>query len=607
MHKRFFLSLLWLLIASVLFAEERTALVIGNSAYEFDRLRNPVNDAEDVARALQEAGFTVELLKDAGLDEMLDAVDGFWDRLQERGGVGLFYYAGHGVQMEGKNYLIPIGADIQRPFHLKSRAYDVDEVLAAMQDARNETNIIILDACRNFPKQFVGSGRELERGLAVVGYQPPDSIIVYATSADSTASDGEGRNGIFTEALLEHIGTEGLEIRMMLSRVRRDVMAATGNEQVPAEYTKLINEFYFAEGGREFQAYGTVKVEVRSGGVLYLDGERQGRIAEGGTASIKDVASGRHEIELRYEDGQRETKRITVPEGRALTATFSYTEEPAVPEGFVLVEAGSFQMGSTEGDSDERPVHTVRLTRSFYLGIHEVTNREVVEVYNWALSRGKIRATGSTVVSAEGEERELLDLDDGDSQIDYGNGSLKVKGGKGDYPCIEVSWYGAVAYSNYLSEKEGLQPSYEMNGWRWNSGVDGYRLPTEAEWEYAARGGKESRGFKYAGSNSAAEVGWYNANSGDKTHPVGQKIPNELGIYDMSGNVWEWCWDWYASDYYAESPGPNPSGPSAGEDRVLRGGSWSFSAFSLRVADRSGDRPTGSNFDGGFRLARTGP
>ena len=178
-----------------------------------------------------------------------------------------------------------------------------------------------------------------------------------------------------------------------------------------------------------------------------------------------------------------------------------------------------------------------------------------------------------------------------------------------DHPVVCVSWYDAVAYCNWLSMREGLKAAYRVRGneVEWGLTADGYRLPTEAEWEYGARGGKESKGFKYAGSNSAAEVGWYNANSGDKMHPVGQKIPNELGIYDMSGNVWEWCWDWYASDYYAESPGPNPSGPSAGESRVLRGGSWNNNANNLRVANRNRNRPTNSNNNRGFRLARTGP
>ena len=125
-------------------------------------------------------------------------------------------------------------------------------------------------------------------------------------------------------------------------------------------------------------------------------------------------------------------------------------------------------------------------------------------------------------------------------------------------------------------------------------------MPTEAEWEYAARGGKQSRGYKYAGSNNVGEVGWYDGNS-SKTKPVKGKKANELGLYDMSGNVWEWCWDWYDSDYYSSSPKNNPTGPSSGSYRVVRGGSWNNDPESLRVAIRYGLNLDDSNYNLGFR------
>lgn len=129
-----------------------------------------------------------------------------------------------------------------------------------------------------------------------------------------------------------------------------------------------------------------------------------------------------------------------------------------------------------------------------------------------------------------------------------------------------------------------------------------YRLPTEAEWEYAARGGNQSLGYTYAGSNDINEVAWYDRNSGKTTHPVGTKAPNELGIYDMSGNVCEWCNDWYSSTFYANSPSINPSGPSSGSDRVLRGGSWNDDNFTCRSARRYGVTPTNGYDNIGARL-----
>ncbi len=138
-----------------------------------------------------------------------------------------------------------------------------------------------------------------------------------------------------------------------------------------------------------------------------------------------------------------------------------------------------------------------------------------------------------------------------------------------------------------------------------NWDANGYRLPTEAEWEYAARGGNQSQGYTYSGGNNLDDVAWYGYNSGSVTHEVGTKQPNELGIYDMSGNVWEWCNDWYDGNYYSNSPIYNPKGPSSGSRRVRRGGGWSREPNCCRVADRDYDFPTSSYGDLGFRIARS--
>ena len=169
--------------------------------------------------------------------------------------------------------------------------------------------------------------------------------------------------------------------------------------------------------------------------------------------------------------------------------------------------------------------------------------------------------------------------------------------GFGDRPVINVSWHDAVAYCEWMSKATGKT----------------YRLPTEAEWEYAARGGNKSKGYEYSGSNNLDALGWYNNNSGRKTHPVAQKQPNELGLYDMSGNVWEWCSDWYG-DYsrrvgkYVESTlsedvvQTNPQGPNSGEKRVLRGGYWNSNGSLCQVAYRYGGPPDRRHYYYGFRL-----
>ncbi|MEI6875735.1 MAG: caspase family protein, partial [Spirochaetota bacterium] len=192
------------------------ALVIGNGAYASSPLKNPVNDATDLASALKDLGFAVTLLPNATRETMEKAIRDFGTSLRS-GGTGLFYYAGHGVQVKGRNYLIPIGADIQEADEVSYRAVDADLVLAQMESAGNGTNIVILDACRNNP--FPGADRAIgDRGLAIVGVQPSGSYIIYATQPNATAQDGSGRNGVFTKYLLANLKTPGLDVDLMARR-----------------------------------------------------------------------------------------------------------------------------------------------------------------------------------------------------------------------------------------------------------------------------------------------------------------------------------------------------------------------------------------------------
>ena len=219
----------------------RVALVIGNSAYPTAPLKNPVNDAHDMASTLRSLGFEVILRENASLAQMEGAVNEFWSKLK-KGGAGLFYFAGHGVQVNGRNYLVPVDARLSAEQDAKYKCMDAGLVLGRMENAGNDLNLVILDACRNNP--FARSWRSAEQGLAKMD-APRGSIIAYATAPDSVAADGAGRNGLYTEKLLRAMRAPGQPVELMFKHVRDEVMRATGDKQVPWESTSLRGDFSF--------------------------------------------------------------------------------------------------------------------------------------------------------------------------------------------------------------------------------------------------------------------------------------------------------------------------------------------------------------------------
>ncbi|NLH18285.1 MAG: formylglycine-generating enzyme family protein [Phycisphaerae bacterium] len=302
------------------------------------------------------------------------------------------------------------------------------------------------------------------------------------------------------------------------------------------------------------------------------------------------------------------------------------------PEDLVKIPAGTFQMGNCmaadEGGTHELPIHSVTVD-SFYMGKTEITNQQYCEFMNSALQQGLISFGYPDIVPGPnaGAEYQIYTHLWGWSSViqilyDWTTFSVKTKNGRdmSQDPVVDITWYGAVAYCNWRSQQEGREPCYDLSTWTCDFSKKGYRLPTEAEWEYAARGGLSGKRFPWGDTISHNEANYVSYTDilsydlgptvgshptwSDGTHPytapVGSFAANGFGLYDVTGNVDEWCNDWYSATYYESSPGDNPTGPATGEMRVIRGGGWW--GGEQRISHRYSYQPGFHDIDRGFRV-----
>lgn len=518
------LFILLLLIPITTFASsQRTALIIGNSTYKSSPLTNPTNDARDMATVLKSLDFDVILLTDASKKQMIDAIHDFGKKLN-KSEIGLFYYAGHGMQIKGTNYLIPVNTSIREESEVEFEAIDAGRVLAKMDSAGNPMNIVILDACRDNP--FKRSFRTSKAGLARMD-APPGTVIAYATSPGSVAADGSGRNGTYTGALLRNLKNPKLDIYRIFNTTGLDVMKTTKNQQVPWISTTPFPEYYLANGSLPPEKPVPAKRPAEKPDPIVV--------------------------------GQQKSKPGDI------------WIEPTTGMEFVWVPGGCFMMGSNAGDSDETPIHEVCID-GFWMGKYEVTNHQ----FRQFRSRHDSKQYNSVNLNSD------------------------------NHPAVYVSWDDAKDFITWMNWKK--------NGT--------FRLPTEAEWEYAARAGTKTVHFwgddpdqacNYANvADRAAKTEWphwtifYRCNDGYAgTSPVGSFSSNQFGLFDMLGNVWEWCDDFYDESAYLRHPLKNPVVKSNFfSKRVFRGGSWDFRAARVRCADRYGFSQKAKNFSIGFRLVR---
>ena len=615
--------------------ERRVALVIGNGAYSHAGvLTNPINDAREMGTVLRRFGFDVIDGLDVARDPMEDLLFSFEKKVVQAD-VSLLFYAGHGLQVKGCNYLLPIDANVQGEAHLKRRAFSLNEILDIM--GRNQrTSIVFLDACRNNP--FTRQLRELgirdagSKGLAKVD-RVPGSLIAFATEADDVAQDGKGDNSPFTSALLKHIPIAGLSLTDMMIDVRNDVIAETEREQQPWVQYSLEKRFYFvpeeAEPGAstnitppasnfsaEPEAHSLLTLAAQEWATLkdstniarlqrfaqhfagtYYAGEALERIGrlEAEAARLEAERAAEEHTRQEGEKTERQTKTLTEryrSEGRI------HIEAPIIhgaPDGWckpgngqtewfkdiecgpemIVVPAEKFIMGSPE-DEPER--------ESWQKGT-ESPQREVTIVKPFAVGRCAVT------------------FDEWDAYVaDAGGKSYKPKDqgwGRGRLPVINVSWEDIQTYISWLSDKTGQH----------------YRLLSEAEWEYVARAGTTTTfwwgkeitpdqanydgSYLYAGGGNKGEYR-------EKTVPVDSFDANPWGLYNVHGNVWEWCEDFW-NDNYEDAPTDGSAWLQYGvrDGRVVRGGSWDDDPRGLRSAYRNGYTTDGRGDNNGFRLART--
>jgi len=642
--------------------EARMALVIGNGAYRDAPLRNPVNDARAMKEALEGCKFTVTLLQNAGKREMEDAIRAFGDTIRG-GAVGLFYFAGHGVQVKGVNYLVPVGAKLDREDEVPYQAVEAGLVLDKMEAAKNRLNILILDACRNNP--FARSWRSTgDKGLAQVK-APTGSLIAYATAPGSTAADGTGEHGLYTEALLAQMKEPGQELEKVFKKVREKVLSGSRHQQTPWESNSTVGDFYFHPLSTNLAGPTEAVVEA-----TYWEGIENSRNSKDLDAFLLKFPNGKYAelakaklANLRRASEHRVISNLAEP-WKAIKRDNLETEAEWVARVATL---GPMKVGTAMVKVEFYDVDRHRLilpvmvdnwaeayvkTRRVVLELDRAQLRQLMAeggsatlATRFEIKEGRPHPGNLTIMTTEGSYTPSPELPPvvGAVLNSYGLWEAKARAGQanlslvqlpadgfwmgetesrhdvtisrdfwmGKFPVTQGQWQAVMGNNPSVLKSSGADAPVEHVSWdetqRFITRVNGmqrewtFRLPTEAEWEYACRAGTMDERY-----GDLDAIAWYKLNSEETTHPVGQKQPNAFGLYDMLGNVWQWCQDRFG--FFTADSVTDPQGPSKGDDRVSRGGSWLQDASYVRSASRSNNAPDERWSNLGFRvvaMART--
>lgn len=553
---------------------KRVALVIGNSAYKnTSKLTNPVNDADDLSAALKGFGFEVISLKNGTRRQMNEKLAEFSQKI-DGASAALVYYAGHGAQIRGANYLMPVDASVDTEAAIIDESISLNRVLEELEGGRNRVNIVMLDACRDNP--ITGKFRSAQRGLSAPNFTPKGTVIVYATDPGNTAADGDGRNGTFTAGLLKAFKGKDLSLDGVLTVASEEVEKQSNRKQTP-----------YVNGPKTVQKNFHFRVTV-SPSPQMLDSEYWTSVKDS-----KDVADFEAYL-AEYPQGQ--FKRLAENRVKALKVALLPAPQPVAPTPAPVIAVAapvqvvsSFQAGQTFKDCADCPEMVVIPAGSFMMG--SADNEE-----GRSLDEGPQRK-----VSIKRFAMGKTEVTQGEWKVVMGSSPSYFFGDCGDFcPVTMVSWSDAQEYIKKLNLKSGKN----------------YRLPSEAEWEYAARAGTntpfytgntvntDQANFDGNDTYNGSAIGVYR----EHTIKVGSFKPNNFGLFDMLGNVMEWTQDsWHDSYKGAPLDGAAWTIGAYRKQRVLRGGSLYSSPKDLRSAKRVKDEiEERSDLGGiGFRLART--
>ena len=561
-------------------AERRVALIIGNSKYEQTgwALSNPARDAQLLAGSLSDVGFDVALHIDLSEDEMEEAFAAHGAKLKAAGtdAVGLIYFAGHGVQSQGRNYLVPVDADARSEQDIWRQAPRLGDALDYVAAAGNRVNFVILDACRNNP--LPSSTRSAGGGLAHVD-QARGLLISYSTAPGYVAYDGDGDNSLFAMALAQNIKSEGLIAEQVFKRVAAQVSDATRGEQTPFYNSGLTGaDFCFAGCAGEAPPAPLALPELPRGAASVS--RDVGDSADGDEKTDKAELSEADQAKL---DMRRMSKVLELTAGDA-RALYDRARENGISAD-QLIEAHTVASGQFTADEPARncegcPLMSILPGGTGLLGSNGLIKQhfDQDEFPQVAIEIEPFMISAYEITFAEYDK----------CVEDFGCEPVEdEKGfGRGDRPVANVTFEQVEAYIAWLNRHDLSTP---------------FRLPSEAEWEYAARAG--SLGPWSFGAEISEKDANY-ANTARRTMAVGSYDPNAFGLYDMHGNVAEWTSDCYVRSHEHRDRGQGPRTDGRCTARVVKGGAYNHVAHYTYITKRDDQRADSASHAIGFRVAR---